>query len=402
MPLALVDKQRLHFALFISALVVSMVLNQQVSLAKTAPRPGSREALLESLNRDIKRERTETRQHQQNIKEDEKSLKELRKTLVKVSKNIQNAERDIIKIQALRDDLQKKHDSLASDLEVEKASLASMVMALQRLKRVPPETVLIKPGSPLQTAQTSLVLRSTLPAIKKKTSDLNALLNEYQATETALEEQHKQAKTLKDELEIQNKQLSALLNERQKKYTRNKILLASHVRKVNNLAKKAKTLKELVSNIKIASQNEDIKNSARKALISPGKIPGHGAVQLPISGIIRTGYNELDTMGARSKGLYIEAHDGSLVVAPMGGQVKFAGAFKNFGNLVILEHRSGYHSLIGGLKKVTVNVGQLIVSGEPLGILGGKSTSSQRSSLYFELRRGGNAINPSVKFSDLG
>ena len=117
--------------------------------------------------------------------------------------------------------------------------------------------------------------------------------------------------------------------------------------------------------------------------------------------MIKTRYNEEDDFGAKSKGVSIEGYGGALIVAPMGGVIRFAGYFKNYGNMLIIEHKNGYHSLVAGLEKIDTVVDQSVVAGEPLGHLY-QSKSGNPPTLYFELRHKGKAIDPARKFSDLG
>ena len=85
-----------------------------------------------------------------------------------------------------------------------------------------------------------------------------------------------------------------------------------------------------------------------------------------------------------------------MVVAPLGGIVRYAGTFRNYGKIVLIEHRNKFHSLVAGLGKVDTFVGQRVDAGEPIGAL---PTSSGR--LYYELRYQGDPVNPSKKFSTL-
>jgi septal ring factor EnvC (AmiA/AmiB activator) len=83
----------------------------------------------------------------------------------------------------------------------------------------------------------------------------------------------------------------------------------------------------------------------------------------------------------------------------MSGSVKYAGEFKKYGKMIILEHPSGYHSLVAGLETINTAVGQEIDVGEPIGVM--PSTGSKRPILYYELRYNGSPVNPARKFGKL-
>ena len=87
--------------------------------------------------------------------------------------------------------------------------------------------------------------------------------------------------------------------------------------------------------------------------------------------------------------------------APMGGVVRYVGYFKNYGNIVIIEHKGGYHSLIGGFESIETAIQRQVKSGEPIGKLPSKSSYGASPSLYYELRYNGQSVDPSVKFSEL-
>jgi septal ring factor EnvC (AmiA/AmiB activator) len=111
---------------------------------------------------------------------------------------------------------------------------------------------------------------------------------------------------------------------------------------------------------------------------------------LPAGGGIVTRYGEQDRYGVTSRGLTLKGRAGGDVVAPLDGEVMFAGPFKGYGLILILEHPGGYHSLLAGLGRVDGQVGQRVLAGEPVGVM----ASGAAPTLYFELRRAGQPINP--------
>ena len=102
-------------------------------------------------------------------------------------------------------------------------------------------------------------------------------------------------------------------------------------------------------------------------------------------------------MAKRSKkktkrGLKIISGPGAQVVAPYDGRVVFAGPFRGYGKLLIIEHGQGYHSLLSGLGKIQTAVGQNLISGEPIAAMGTPPTG--KPILYMELRKNGKLLNP--------
>ena len=114
--------------------------------------------------------------------------------------------------------------------------------------------------------------------------------------------------------------------------------------------------------------------------------------RLPVAGQVTTRYGEADKFGVTSRGLTVTSRPGAQVVAPSAGSVMFAGPFRGYGLILIVEHPNGYHSLIAGLGRIDTKVGQRVLAGEPLGVMG--TPPDGNPDLYFELRRNGQPINP--------
>jgi septal ring factor EnvC (AmiA/AmiB activator) len=117
-----------------------------------------------------------------------------------------------------------------------------------------------------------------------------------------------------------------------------------------------------------------------------------GQFILPVRGqIIRT-FGQESSGGGSDKGITIETRSDAQVVAPFDGQVAFAGQFRGYGQILIIDHGEGYHTLLVGLSRVDGVEDQWVVAGEPVGLMA--HTDSGKPALYVELRRNGRPINP--------
>src|SRR3546814_5521863 len=99
---------------------------------------------------------------------------------------------------------------------------------------------------------------------------------------------------------------------------------------------------------------------------------------------IVTGRGEVDESGVRSRGITIAARPGGQVVAPAPGRVGFAGDYRGYGKIVIIDHGGGWVSLLTGMIALSVGVGDTVDAGAPVGRAG-----SDDSRITVELRRGG-------------
>ncbi len=115
-----------------------------------------------------------------------------------------------------------------------------------------------------------------------------------------------------------------------------------------------------------------------------------GAMPFPARGHLVGRYGEKTELGDTLRGLRVETRSGAQVVAPHGGTVAFAGPFRGYGNLLIIEHGGGYHTLLAGLGRIDAVVGQRLSAGEPIGVMADGASPT----LYVELRRKGQPINP--------
>jgi septal ring factor EnvC (AmiA/AmiB activator) len=121
--------------------------------------------------------------------------------------------------------------------------------------------------------------------------------------------------------------------------------------------------------------------------------PTVASLIMPARGSLVARYGEAGGgAGPASKGITIAARSSAQVVAPFDGQVAYAGHFRGYGQILIIEHGGRYHTLLAGLERIDAVVGQWVLAGEPVGIMGGMA--GLRAELYFELRRSGQPINP--------
>jgi septal ring factor EnvC (AmiA/AmiB activator) len=391
------------------ALVICSVINffaVSISYAENTPiTPTSRKAIIDDLQKDIEKQKHARKESLKQVKEFEKNISKTRTQLAALGKQIKSSETQMVLINDALSELTLKQENLRAQIDTKKLHLSKLMIALHRLKHMPPEIVLLQEGKPLEIAQSAMILDTSLKTIRQKSIELKSLLEQHRKTHGTLLDKREKASMLQRELNSQFKELSKLLEKREKSFTREKIILSGHTSKINAMAKKAKNLEDLIKNLKKQTPKNFNDNRAPSVLLPNSALPKHGEYILPLSGFIRTSYGVKDRFGGTSKGYHIESYIGALVIAPFSGQIKYAGPFKNHQNVVIIEHKSGYHSLLSGLSKIDVHIGQIIYSGEALGLLGNSNLTkepSSKSELYYELRKNGEPLNPSILFSDLG
>jgi septal ring factor EnvC (AmiA/AmiB activator) len=146
----------------------------------------------------------------------------------------------------------------------------------------------------------------------------------------------------------------------------------------------------------------------------PGLANLRGQLIVPVAGTIARGFGDMSDSGP-ANGLSYRAPPNARVVSPCGGRIVFAGPFRSFGLLLIVDCGGGYHFVLAGFDRLDVQVGRPVQAGEPVGVMpawdtgrdprggdsrGGESGGrdpghdSDRPALYVELRHDGVPVNP--------
>jgi septal ring factor EnvC (AmiA/AmiB activator) len=361
------------------------------SYAADPPVPASKAKI------NLEQEQAEKLKLEKNAKALESELGNTRERLIKLSASIQSNEKNLEALETRMTELERERQTLEEGLLERRRSTAQLLLALQRLRRMPPEAMIAKPDAPVKTAQTALLLKDILPRLHHQAEKLKTDLTQLSVIVTDLENKRELATAAGKKLAEEQKNLAGLIDEKEDLYKRTAGDLEMQRERVANLSAQSQNLRDLVRRV----EKDERPKKQEASIASSKKLLKLGKAQIPLAGVIRTRFNEPDMLGSASKGVSIEGRPGALVVAPIDGQVRFAGEFKNYGNLIILEHAEGYHSLIAGFDKIDTVVGHSVSAGEPLGRLH-RGQNGETPALYFELRYKGKAINPAAKFSDLG
>jgi septal ring factor EnvC (AmiA/AmiB activator) len=136
-----------------------------------------------------------------------------------------------------------------------------------------------------------------------------------------------------------------------------------------------------------------------------------GKLDYPAQGERVREFGDKNGFGGRSEGLFIATRKLAQVTTPVDGSIEFAGEFRSYGKLVILNTGDGYHLLLAGLDTISVSTGQKLTAGEPVGTMGkhparatliGDRIDDPRPILYVEVRNGSNAIDSSKWWVNAG
>lgn len=365
-----------------------------------------KEKALQSVQKKLKTEEEHRNALSEKIKEIDRDLENTKSNLVEIARSIQKNESKMNDLDTRIVNLELKKTTLEDQLSTDRASISRLILALERIRRTPPEAMLANPESPYKTAQSALLMGDIIPSVNRHAKALRNNLETLAKVTDDLNRERDESERLSADLKSRYTELSALVDHRKQIYT--EVDQDLHIREVSiqKISLQAKNLEDLVTKLKEDALREEARRKSREAVmkIPLPKLtikPDSGQVQLPISGIIHTQFKQKDDLGAVSKGLTIEARAGALVVAPKSGVISFAGPFKRYGNLIIIEHEKGLHSLVAGLEKIDTVVGQRVNVGEPIGKMP-ESDLAAKPRLYYELRQNGEPVDPAMIFPDLG
>ncbi len=371
--------------------------------AESPPIPKSKSKAIGLFKDRIKQENKDKSVLEKKFEAINKDLSDTKNKLISIAAAIQQNEDGLKKFEQKIVNMELKKSILEDQLHTDRASIAKLILALERIRRTPPEAMIARPDSPYKTAQSAMLMGSIIPSVNRHAAKLSKNLDTLNSVTKELGAEKEELLSASKSLRLSHDELSTLLSKRRNLYEQISDDIKIREISIQKISLQAQNLADLVKRIK----EDEIKEAERKKMARimrakpKPKAIKDGASRLPVSGIIRTTYKQKDNLGAISNGLSIEGRAGSIVVAPMGGKVQFTGAFKRYGNIVVIEHQNNYHSLVAGLGNITTIVGDYIKSGEPIGILP-NSSLIPRPTLYYELRKNGNPVNPAIKFPDLG
>ncbi len=316
--------------------------------------------------------------------------------------------------------------AIRRSLEARRGLVVEVLAALQRMGRRPPPAVLARPEDILQAVRTSMLLGAVLPELRLETevlaSDLSELVRLREAI--ALDRQALEAEI--KALAAEQERIAALMAVRQSRLLEvEEGVLRERARSIE-LAERTTTLKDLIERLERdiaaarkaaeearkaaeAQARETRERFAAAAFRDPArlqpKIPfaeARGLLPRPVAGVTIRSFGDPDGVGGTARGISISTRPGAVVTSPADGWVVFAGPFRSFGRLLIINAGDGYYLLLAGMDRISVDVGQFVLAGEPVATMGGPASSaaavgaveSERPVLYIEFRKDGGSVDP--------
>ena len=318
----------------------------------------------------------------------EAESQDLAQSLAEAALTLQAREQDVFDLDESISALQSKHSILQNRLSNDRNHIALLTAQLVRLARQPAVLMLTESQSGLEAARRQMLMSDLITQIQSQATEARTMLAELKATTATLRSQRVKAAALRQEARQARDRLQANLDRKETLSAKIGKDVSAAQQEAARMAEKAKSLEALMANV--AKKQPKPSKSAPASQRIPKR--------LPVAGRVARNFGALDEDGHPQQGIMIATREDALVTAPRGGTIRFAGPFRSYKLIIIIDHGDGWHSLLAGLSKIHAGVGARVLAGEPVGRVGLKSAGQDGPMLYYEVRHNGTPTHP----SDLG
>ncbi|ABC64740.1 murein hydrolase activator EnvC family protein [Erythrobacter litoralis] len=303
--------------------------------------------------------------------------------------------------------IEQQRRQLVRRLADRREPMVRLTGALQKFARRPLGLSILKPGSLRETVYLRAMLETTVPQVRRRTTALRSEIDRGRALEAEAQRALASQRAQQDELDARRQRLAALETRQRIESRARSGAAARENERALALAEEARDLNGLIDRLAEAGSLRDELAALPGPLIRPrsptaarvAPAPSGSAsaaaglaprgLQLPVTGRTVAGFGSVADSGIRSEGLTLAPRAGAQVIAPAAGRVVFAGPYRGFGRIVIIDHGAGWTSLVTGLARSDVDVGEELVGGAPLGV-----AAVDEPAVTLELRRDGTPVNP--------
>ena len=355
--------------------------------------------------------------------------------LIQSAMTEQKLGQDIEDIGAKLEGLKGQQQKIRASLVARRDVLAEVLGALQRMGLNPPPAILVKPEDALSSVRSAILLGAVVPELRQQTDSLLADLKEQTRVTASIEAERARLTAAVGDQAAEKKRLGMLLEAKQKLEADTQAQMAAEQQRSEQLAAKASSLKDLIASLEAqadkARKAADAAKAAAASQAGDGQAGGdktaalpvpegnrltamapfsalQGQIALPVTGRIKRRFGTDDGNGAVMLGDMLATQSGAIVTAPADGNVLYAGPFRSYGQLLILNAGDGYHVVLAGMSRISVVTGQSVLAGEPVGAMGEARVASTSASkngnatpeLYVEFRKDGKPVDPAPWWAD--
>ncbi|OAF00912.1 hypothetical protein AYJ54_30520 [Bradyrhizobium centrolobii] len=417
---------------FLNLLLIAGFAGASLAQAQTATPAPQAAALSSDAIKQREQELEAARAQQKSAEEAQAKLKaeitalgqdrtQLNQQLIDTAANVRTVETKVGEAETRLQTLNGREREMRTSLDSRRADIVEVLAALQRAGRRTPPALLVRPEDALQSLRTAMLLGAVVPELRGRAEKIASELGELVNLRRNIAAERDQLAADRDKIRNDETRLTALVNERQRQQaSREKDLDAEKTRAIA-LSRQVGDLQGLIAKMEqdlqsAAKAAEAAKQAAATASAKSGPAAfkdrsrtspaiafasAKGLLPLPVNGNKIRDFGGSDGVGGIQKGISLASRPGSQVTTPCDGWVVYAGPFRSYGQLLILNAGGGYHVLIAGMERISVNIGQFVLTGEPVATMGSTSqvasilaTNASQPVLYVEFRKDGTPIDP--------
>jgi murein hydrolase activator len=346
----------------------------------------------------------------------------LNQQLIEIATQVRGVEIRIGETEGRLRPLDSREQQLRASLDSRRAEIVEVLAALQRAGRRTPPALLVRPEDALQSLRTAMLLGSVVPELRGRAEKIAADLGELVNLRKTIATERDILARDRDKLKDDSVRMAALVEERQRKQSAIEKDVEAEGARAVSLSRQVEGLQGLITKME-----QDLKSAAKAAataslqgapaapagkpnlggLKDPARLSpaiafasARGLFALPVNGRKIREFGGSDGSGGVDKGISLATKAGAQVTTPCDGWVVYAGPFRSYGQLLILNAGGGYHVLIAGMERISVNIGQFVLTGEPVATMGTTSqvasilaTTASQPVLYVEFRKDGTPID---------
>ena len=319
-----------------------------------------------------------------------------------VAARIQASEADISAAESRIAIIDRLRSAQRDRLALKQEPAIRLMAALQTLSRRPPALALVQPGSVRDLVHVRAVLAGLIPQLKARTADLKVEIDRSKELRGDALRALSALETAQNRLSEQRRGLLTVFAQRRSasEQTTNRVLAEQD--RAMAMGEKARTIVELMDRVAEDGQVRDRLSTLPGPLLrpegvrvvvaepkeAPALLTATIPYRLPVTGTVVQGLGEVSNFGVRSRGLTLSVRSGAQLVSPSAGTIAFAGRFRSYGNIVIIDHGSGWSSVITSIASLDVRAGDSVLQGSPLGRAG-----DEQPTVTVELRKGNQPVD---------
>ena len=283
----------------------------------------------------------------------------------------------------------RKQKRQAAALGAASKPLMRLNALLQKMTQQPVAVMLTQPGDRRDYIHLRATMAAIQPAIQRRTVALRRQISAQRELRAQELVAIRSLDTARKDLGKRRTALATLENQSRDKAT---ILGADAALEYERAIGQGERARDLVE--QIDANRDSAQNAAALAELDAPTPKGQGEVRdsaayiLPAQGRIVSGFGELNPTGYRERGIRLAVAPAARIVAPAGGKVTFAGRYRSFGNIMIIDHGGGWTTLVTNIEELGVAAGAIVAQGALIGRAG-----TDRPEIMIELRRYGRTID---------